>query len=225
MKGGNTSFVIVWLDDTAIVKKALAGKTYYFVADAVTGKPIPKANVEFFGWQQIYYNNPPRLKSHEGLRRKHRRRRSGDFRSAAATRDSQWLITARTAEGRFAYLGFTGVWYYSPYDAEYNATKVYTITDRPVYRPAQKVKYKFWIRHAQYDMEDGSEFANQAFAVEIHNPKGEKVLTQNKTTDAYGGIEGEYASRPTPRSASIRSILPQSRRQQFPRRGVQKAGV
>ena len=59
MAGGNTSFIIVWVDDTAIVKKPLSGKTYYFVADAVTGKPVAKANVEFFGWQQIWHNNPP----------------------------------------------------------------------------------------------------------------------------------------------------------------------
>ena len=52
MAGGNTSYIVVWVDDTAIVKKPLAGKTYYFVADAVTGQPIAKANVEFFGWQQ-----------------------------------------------------------------------------------------------------------------------------------------------------------------------------
>ena len=60
MSGGNTSFIVLWVDDTAIVKKPLAGKTYYFVADAVTGRPIPKANVEFFGWQQVYHDQPPR---------------------------------------------------------------------------------------------------------------------------------------------------------------------
>ena len=107
--------------------------------------------------------------------------------------DYQWLITARTSEGRFAYLGFTNIWYGNWYDAQYNATKVYAITDRPVYRPEQKVKYKFWIRHAQYDMPDTSEFANQDFTVEIHNPKGEKIVSEKRKTDAYGGIEGEYA--------------------------------
>ncbi len=55
MSGGNTNFIVLWVDDTAIVKKPLSGKTYYFVADAVTGKPIPKANVEFFGWQQVWH--------------------------------------------------------------------------------------------------------------------------------------------------------------------------
>ncbi len=101
-------------------------------------------------------------------------------------------MSLRTKEGRFAYLGFTNVWYAQRYDAEYSATKVYTITDRPVYRPGQKVQYKFWIRHARYDMPDTSDFANKTFTVELHDPKGEKIVSEAKNTDAYGGIEGEY---------------------------------
>ena len=114
----------------------------------------------------------------------------------------QWLITARTPQGRFAYLGFTGVWYGRRYDAQYNATKVYTITDRPVYRPDQKVKYKFWVRHAQYDMADASQFANREFTVEIHNPKGEKIVSETQTDRRLRRHRGRICDcRPTPRWA------------------------
>ena len=42
------------------------------------------------------------------------------------------------------------------------------------------------------------------FTVEIHNPKGEKIVSDAKKADAYGGIEGQYAlSPPTPRWASM----------------------
>ena len=102
-----------------------------------------------------------------------------------------WLITARGPQGRFAYMGFSSVWYGRYYDREYNATKVYTITDRPVYRPKQKVQYKFWVRHSQYDQPDVSYFAEKPFTVEIFNPKGERIVEKQFTTDAYGGIEGE----------------------------------
>ena len=51
MEGGNTSRIVVWLDDTVIIKKPLADKTYYFVADARTGQPVPRADVELFGWR------------------------------------------------------------------------------------------------------------------------------------------------------------------------------
>ena len=201
MSGGNTSLIVLWVDDTAIVKKPLSGKTYYFVADAVSGRPIPKANVEFFGWQQVYREKPVR---YEVLTKQFAEFTDADGQvipdSDSQPANMQWLVIARTNQGRFAYLGFTHVWYGERYDAEYNATKVYAITDRPVYRPDQKVKYKFWVRRAQYDMGDTSEFANRDFTVEIVNPKGEKIVSETKRTDAYGGIEGEY---PVPADATL----------------------
>ena len=53
MEGGNTSRIVVWLDDTVIIKKPLADKAYYFVADARTGQPIPRADVDLFGWRML----------------------------------------------------------------------------------------------------------------------------------------------------------------------------
>jgi uncharacterized protein YfaS (alpha-2-macroglobulin family) len=194
MADGNTSFIVVWVDDTAIVKKPLSGKTYYYVADAASGAPVAKANVEFFGWRQIYHDKPPR---HEVVTKQFAEYTDADGQVIPEATDQeqnmQWLVTARGEGGRFAYLGFTHIWYGNWYDAQYNATKVYTITDRPVYRPDQKAKYKFWIRRAQYDMADTSDFANQDFTIEITNPKGEKIVSEKKRADAYAGIEGEYA--------------------------------
>ncbi len=193
MAGGNTSFIVVWVDDTAIVKKPLAGKTYYFVADAVSGKPIPRANVEFFGWRQIRHN---RQRRYEVVTKQFAEYTDADGQVILGPNSQptnmQWLVTARTRQGRFAYLGFTRVWFGRGHDAEYNAVKAYAITDRPVYRPDQKVHYKFWVRHAKYDMEDTSEFAGRKFVVEIRNPKGDKVVEKTYKADAYGGIEGEY---------------------------------
>ncbi|MGD0654353.1 MAG: MG2 domain-containing protein [Thermoguttaceae bacterium] len=192
MKDGNTNFIVLWIDDTAIVKKPLEGKTFYFVADAVTGKPVPKANLEFFGWQSERLRNG-RSEIHV--------KDFAEFTDADGQvildlnrqpREYQWLIIARTDEGRLAYLGFTNVWQGNWYDSQYNATKVYAITDRPVYRPDQTVKYKFWVRHAKYDMKDVSDFAGREFTVEIYNPKGEKIISETKKADAWGGLEGEY---------------------------------
>ncbi len=192
MKGGNTNSIVIWLSDTAIIKKPLPGKTYYYVADAVTGKPVAKANVEFFGWKRVRHDKPPR---HEIVTTHFAEFTDADGQVIVDLKDQpnnyQWLITARTKEGRFAYLGFTGVWHSRHYDRQYNATKVFTITDRPVYRPKQKVHYKFWVRHAQYDMGDRSDFAGQKFNIEIRNPKGEKILTKTLKADAYGGMADE----------------------------------
>ena len=193
MEDGNTSQIVVWLSDTVIVKKPLAGKTYCYVADAATGKPIPKANVEFFGYRQRQVGNTNRYTVDTTNFAEFT---DADGQVMVGSQDEQnqyqWVITARTNKGRFAHLGFTNIWNAQYYDQEYEATKVFTITDRPVYRPKQTVKFKFWVRHAKYDQEEESSFANQSFMVEIHNPQGEKVLEKQYQADAYGGFDGEY---------------------------------
>jgi uncharacterized protein YfaS (alpha-2-macroglobulin family) len=199
MQGGNVSRIIVWVSDTAIVKKRLDNQTYYYVADAVTGVPIAKADVEFFGWQQQFLNNPNRWRV-DTLAFNEKADADGQVivGQAKLSQNHQWLITARKAkdgangEDRFAYLGFTNVWYGAMYDPEYNATKVFTITDRPVYRPEQKVQFKAWIEHAKYDQADNSAFADQTLRVRIFNPRNEKVLEKDFTTDGYGGLAGEF---------------------------------
>lgn len=191
MADGNTSQIVLWVADTAIVKKPLDGKILYYVADAVTGKPIAKANVEFFGWKQaqLILNQSVVLTSDYAAFTDANGIVLQDPAEKAA--DMQWIVIARTAESRLAYLGFTHIWFGQRYDSQYEETKVYTITDRPVYRPGQKVHFKFWIRHAKYDLADSSDFAGSLQKIEILNPKGDKIFNKPMKADAYGGIEGE----------------------------------
>ncbi|MEX0642407.1 MAG: MG2 domain-containing protein, partial [Pirellulales bacterium] len=203
VQGGNTSKIVLWLADTAIVRKPMPDKSFYYVADGVTGAPIPKANVEFFAYRQrhtggnnyqVDTKNFAEQTNAEGqvflsLPDNENDNQFGNF---------QWVATATTPDGRLAYLGFHNIWRAPYHDAQYNETKTFGITDRPVYRPGQTVDFKFWIRQAQYDTyeqpaSEQSRFAHQAFAVEILNPKGEKVYTETLTSDNYGGIAGKFA--------------------------------
>ncbi len=195
MQDGNISRVIIWVADTTLVKKPLDNRNWFYVADAVTGRPVAKSNVEFFGWKQeqvrqnqntyrVVTKNFAEFSDAEG---------QVMLGSDKLPQDFQWLIIARTDAGRLAYLGFTGVWYGNYYEPEYHQTKVFTITDRPVYRPDQTVKFKFWIGQAKYDQPDDSPFAGQEFTVQINTPQGEKVYEQTLKADRFGGIEGEYA--------------------------------
>ena len=143
MEGGNTSRIVIWLDDTVIVKKTLEGKAYYFIADARTGAGIPGAAVDFFGWRMVPQpgKNAPRENSLETRALSRKADDSGQLEVPAADLDQsnphhQWLITATTPEGRLAHLGFTNFWYFGQgRDPAYDQMKIYTITDRPVYRP------------------------------------------------------------------------------------------
>ncbi len=202
--GGNTTRIILWVNDAVIVQKPLDGRGWYYIADAATGAPLPGATLEFFGyrqeatdWQKIVG------------RRYHVR--TAIF-TATTDADGQvvpppealdgaytWVVTA-TSGGRLAWRGWSSVWRNRVYDAEYSETKVYTITDRPVYRPDQNVKYKLWARNARYDEEGPSAHANRTFTLEITNPRGEKVVEKSVQADEYGGIDGEYA---LPRDAAL----------------------
>ena len=196
MADGNTCHVVIWVADTAIVSKPLdQGSHYFFVADAVTGEPVAKANLEFFGYRQKWINDGGGQGHYDTSTRDFAEFTDADGQCMPKTKDQdsnyQWIITATTPDGRFAYLGFTGIWHGRYYDQEYNQPKTYVITDRPVYRPAQTVKFKFWVNTAKYDQEGKSAFAGRPFNVRVNDPKGEKVFEKSYTADEYGGFDGE----------------------------------
>ncbi|MFT7511710.1 MAG: hypothetical protein ACI9QL_000917 [Candidatus Omnitrophota bacterium] len=216
MADGNESKIVLWVSDTVIVKKRIAsnrdqiaggGKAdkkasdYYFVADARTGEPIAGAELDFFGYWQEYVD--PKIG------RPYQRIHSHAFKGATDrdgqlipdrkdllpdTRHSpQYLITARTKTGRFAYLGFSSSWYNDYHDQAYNQVKIYGITDRPVYRPNQTMNVKAWARRAQYDMENQSSFAGKQLSFTLYNPKNEKVFSKSVAADAFGGADMDWA--------------------------------
>ncbi|MFO0788040.1 MAG: MG2 domain-containing protein [Pirellulales bacterium] len=197
LANGNTSAIVLWVSDTAIVRKPMQEKSFYYVADAVTGAPIAKANVEFFAYRQRHLGgNNFQVDTKNFAEATDANGQVllpvPDDTKDENARQYQWLATATTADGRLAYIGFHNVWRGQYYEAQYNEVKTFAITDRPVYRPAQTVQFKFWIAQAQYDADDKSSFAHQSFAVEIHNPRGEKVFSDTLTSDNYGGIAGKY---------------------------------
>src|SRR5262249_41056270 len=120
--------------------------------------------------------------------------------------DYTWVAIARKAKDgqggadRLAHLGSLLVWESGPHDHEYYATGAFIITDRPVYRPQHTVQFKAWIRRDRYDQTDTSDFAKKTFTVRIDNPKFDKVYEKKLTTDAYGGLSGEF---PVPSGATL----------------------
>jgi uncharacterized protein YfaS (alpha-2-macroglobulin family) len=194
MADGNLSRIVVWISDTVIVRKQLDQQALYYVADAVTGEPVAKANLEFFGWQQQQVKPNTNQYRVDTINFADNTNADGQVVLGAKRLPNghNWLVIARAGGGRFAYLGFSNIWWGQTYDYEYKQTRVLAITDRPVYRPMQTVQFKFWVRHAQYDQPDKSDFAHKPFTVLIHNPRGEKVLEKTFTTDDYGGLAGEF---------------------------------
>jgi uncharacterized protein YfaS (alpha-2-macroglobulin family) len=192
MDGGSESLIVVWLSDLAIVKKSLGDSHWVYVADSQTGEPVAKVDVELFGWQQKHIkDNQFEVKTIQ-----HAERTNDDGQIILAQNDYpleyQWFMIARH-DGKFAHLGYSHIWYSQPADQRYDQLKAFMISDRPVYRPNQTVKFKWWIARAKYDLAESDIAANQPYTVEIHNPRGEKVLTKKFKTDEAGGFDGELA--------------------------------
>jgi uncharacterized protein YfaS (alpha-2-macroglobulin family) len=164
-------------------------KVLYYVADAVTGVPVG-AKLHFFGYRTEWI---PKTKKHRILTKEfvERTDANGQFvlGKEHLPNNYQWLVTARS-NNRLAWHDTSGLWFGSRREQEYNQTKTFVMTDRPVYRPEHTVEWKAWVRHAQYDMEDTSQFAGQTFWVEIRDAKNQELYAAAQTADAYGGITG-----------------------------------
>jgi uncharacterized protein YfaS (alpha-2-macroglobulin family) len=191
LAGGNTSRIVVWIADMALVHKPMHSGGQYFVADAVSGRPIGEANIEFLGYKlenrarnqfEVLTANFAELTDENGQAAVDQRQLLPQY---------QWIAVAR-AQGRLAFLGFEGIWYGNDAAEEHERNRAFAITDRPVYRPGQTMHWKFWAAQARYDAPMVSAFAGQKFQIRLSNPRGETLLEKTFTADSYGGFDGEF---------------------------------
>ena len=217
MADGNTMYSVLWVNDLALVRKMMcnqrgdekgltlfnqidsptSGPELIYVADAVTGKPAANASVKFFGWKQewteqgrrhhVYTHEAGSMTNTDGI----------CIPAKGTLKDNyQYWIKAKTEDGRFAILNIGGFWHresgFQNYDYQYNQPKSYGLTDRPVYRPNQKVQFKTWIGYSRYDADDkASPFAGKRVTVTINDPMGTEIYKKPMALDTYGGLSGE----------------------------------
>jgi uncharacterized protein YfaS (alpha-2-macroglobulin family) len=204
---GAQSIVVVWVADTTLVRKSTAGGALYQVLDARSGRPIADAKIDLFGYRQVQEPQgegkpfrKPRIETKEVSQQSDANGLSTfDVAPPDNEQGYEWLAVTTTAEGRLAYLGFSGVWrsYINADPPEHPRT--FFVTDRPVYRPGDAVQFKAWIGKPDYlaaaaegEAAQPSPFAHQEFQVDIFDARGEKVESQRLTADAFGGVVGQH---------------------------------
>jgi uncharacterized protein YfaS (alpha-2-macroglobulin family) len=192
MADGNESRIVLWVADTAISRKRVEDGTMYYVADSVSGSPVNRAELEFFGWRQEYQQR----QQYQIYTSRFAARTDADGLSTPNPKDlipnNQWIVIARTKDGRLAFDGFMGVW--NPeqlHPLDYSPVKVYAITDRPVYRPGHTLKYRMWLRQPRFSGDEVN-YADKDLLVEVRNPKGDVVQEVKQKSDRWGGVDGEY---------------------------------
>ena len=111
MQNGNTARIVIWVSDTAIIKKSLDKRMLYYVTDAVNGNPLADTAIDFFGYRSKKIKGKNRYQIlHKQLSRQ--TDRDGMVVLGQEELDSKfhWLATVRTEE-RLAFMGFSSVWY------------------------------------------------------------------------------------------------------------------
>ncbi|MGL4608803.1 MAG: alpha-2-macroglobulin family protein [Trueperaceae bacterium] len=76
----------------------------------------------------------------------------------------------------------------------FTKTKVYLVTDRPVYRPGHTVYFKGTARSPS----GLAPLANESVDVNITDPDGNELFSETLTSDAYGSFAGEITLAPEP---------------------------
>jgi len=191
-EGGHKARALIWLESLVIVKTSQSNGLHYFLADAATGAPAAGATLRFFGYKSEW--------GRAGLLT--RERMIYSFKDFQATTDKngvvkvkdsmneyQWLTRATTADGRLAFDGFETAYFYDRSERLGEQTRLYSITDRPVYRPGQEVKWKAWARQVGYDPDlNTNKYAGKSFRVRIYNPRGEEVSMKIYEADGSGAV-------------------------------------
>jgi alpha-2-macroglobulin len=193
---------MVWIQDAFLVRKPLANQYLFQFVDAATGEGIAGANLECFGFQRARNagQNGPRQPA---------------FKNFAVNTDQQgfaktelldspwnWVTVARTKSGKIAVLGLDRLWRSNDQFPAYEPQKAYGVSDRPVYRPGETLKAKFWLARPTYGDAAPIPIANQNVSIGMIDPAGNQVMEKNLVTDAYGGCDFEFE---LPASATLGS--------------------
>ncbi len=195
--GAHRARALLWINDLSLTRKPGDGKQLYFVNDAVTGKPVSGATVEFIG-----LGVEPMADGRSQVDRQNFARKSDALGMVEVELkpNYNWLVVARTSAGSAAILGAEQLWMSVMNSPVQGGLKCYGVSDRPMYRPGEKVKAKFWLGQATFGDAEPSPHRDQKVMVELNSQQGVKVVSKEATTDRFGACEVEME---VPQSAGL----------------------
>ncbi len=192
---GNRFHSLVWIIDSVLVQRSVGGRLQWWVADAAGGEPVSEANLQYFGYRVEHLQRKVPLGRRINVKwREFARITDNDGRTSLKPGDwderYQWLAVARKAGRMPAFFGF------QPYHIDEsswgngNRDLSYGITDRPLYKPGDKVNLRFFLRQVGYFQPNESRWAGKTGTLTINNGRGEQVMKiDNLKTDSLGAVE------------------------------------
>ena len=194
---GNEFHTLVWIIDSVLVQRDVAGKLQWWVADAESGAPVAEADLEFFGYRTIHLDRKTPLGRRMNVKwREFNRTTDADGKTLLKPGDwdpdYEWLAIARKKDRSPAFFGFQSLNAQNPQWNNTNRDLSYGISDRPLYKPGDTAHLKFLLRNVGYFDPEESRWANQTGTLTLYNGRGEEALKIEKLkTDALGAVETE----------------------------------
>ncbi len=197
MENGNRFNTLVWVVDNVLVHRDVAGSKQWWTADAADGSPLAGTEIEFFGYQMVNRDRKNPLERRMDVHTKTFTRTTdeeGRTLLKAGDMDSgyEWMAIARKADRATAFFGFQPFMIDEPAFENGNRDISYGITDRPLYKPGDKLHVKFFLRNVGYFEPDEAKYANRTGTLSLFNGRGEEALKiTDLRTDELGALETE----------------------------------
>lgn len=186
--GGHPARILLWIDDLTLTVTDLANEQHSFVSDAVTGAPIEGAKIEFFGVREVtgIGGNRGDTETFIATTDKHGVAKIGE----SWLENYHWIMVVKAGDGRICFQ-HPNYWMDRYRDGARRGKRdsFYAITDRPVYRPGQEVKWQMMARRSGYDPKlDTNPFSGRKGSIVIHDPRGQKVVEKELRFDDWGTL-------------------------------------
>ena len=177
--GNQTARDLILVTDVSLVVKGAGNQALVYLCNALDGSPVTGARVKVWErgnndnepvWRELIKETGPDGTAVFELRNK---REYHQLFVSAALNDRQALATA----------------YSYDYRSEREQWRIYAFTDRPAYRPKERVQWKFTARR---EGQNGyTTPAGQTLEFEIRDPKGAKVKDGRAALNSFGSAWGE----------------------------------
>lgn len=179
--GGQSARELILVTDIVVVATTGADRTIFFVCEAQSGAPVANAPVKFF---ETFYDG-----------------RAMASRTRDAVTDENGLAEfapadkARAVNQAFALVSFDGkpgmtTVYPGHFQQQPEGMwKLYVVTDRPAYRPNEKMQWKVTARRQQKDLYTTP--AGEKLKYHVQDARGQKVKEGEVTLNSFGSAWGE----------------------------------